>query len=477
MKMRDIIRLFLLNLTTITVLLFLVAASHGAVVTNTNDTGSGSLRAAIANYSADPNITFNIPANAAGCTGTVCTITVASTLNLTAFSGTPVMINGAGLNTIIISGGNAVRIFNISSGGVNFVLNALTIRNGAVAGNGAGINFDQGNSLTITNSTIRNNAATGNNRQGGGFFRSGGGGPVTITNCTFNDNTANGNNSQGGAFYITGGTNTITNSTFSSNLANGNSGQGGAIYLTNSGPVLSINHSTFTLNSATSNLNNAGGAIYNPPFASTPTIRNTIIAQNTTSGVGPDLNGTYTSGGNNLIGDGTGSVGFVNLVNNDQVGTAITPINAMLDGLTNLLGPTMTHPLMAGSPAIDKAATGLTTDQRGLTRPVDMAVANAPNGSGEDIGAFELQVASAAFVSVSGQVDVRFGGGRTTISMTNTATGETQTTVVNSFGYYRFDEVQAGETYVFQVSNRRYQFAPQVVTILDEIVNLNFSPK
>jgi hypothetical protein len=100
------------------------------------------------------------------------------------------------------------------------------------------------------------------------------------------------------------------------------------------------------------------------------------------------VSGAFTSGGHNLIGDGTGSTGFVNGVNGDQVGTAVNPIDPMLAPLANNGGPTKTHALLVGSPAIDRGDnTGApATDQRGVGRPRD--------GDGNasrivDIGAFE----------------------------------------------------------------------------------------
>jgi hypothetical protein len=56
-------------------------------------------------------------------------------------------------------------------------------------------------------------------------------------------------------------------------------------------------------------------------------------------------------------------------------------------------GPTATMALSYGSPAVDQGtADGLTADQRGRRRPVDLSsIANASGGDGADIGAFELQ--------------------------------------------------------------------------------------
>jgi len=53
-------------------------------------------------------------------------------------------------------------------------------------------------------------------------------------------------------------------------------------------------------------------------------------------------------------------------------------------------GPTWTHALLPGSPAIDQgSSTGLPFDQRGVNRPYDvLTVPNAADGS--DIGAYEF---------------------------------------------------------------------------------------
>ena len=57
-------------------------------------------------------------------------------------------------------------------------------------------------------------------------------------------------------------------------------------------------------------------------------------------------------------------------------------------------GPVPTIALVAGSPAIDKGTGALTTDARGLPRPVDLAQVPNGAGNGSDIGAFEKQDAS-----------------------------------------------------------------------------------
>lgn len=86
--------------------------------------------------------------------------------------------------------------------------------------------------------------------------------------------------------------------------------------------------------------------------------------------------------------------------------------------------------------------------------------------------------ATAANVSVSGRVMTAGGSGLSgaVVSMTDSQ-GVTRTATTSPFGYYRFDEVQAGQTYLFNVSAKRYRFAPRIVTVGDELTDLNFTPQ
>lgn len=43
-----------------------------------------------------------------------------------------------------------------------------------------------------------------------------------------------------------------------------------------------------------------------------------------------------------------------------------------------------------------------------------------------------------------------------------------------AFGYFRFEEVEAGQTYVVGVASKLYQFAPQAVTVAEDVSDLNF---
>jgi hypothetical protein len=210
---------------------------------------------------------------------------------------------------------------------------------------------------------------------GGGIYNQNS--STTVTNSTFSDNSAAFGGGGGGINNDNRSTLTVTNSTFSGNSG----GAGGGIV--NSG-TLTVNNSTFSSNSG-----GEGGGIGN---FGTATLKNTIVAGNSAEFGGPDVNGTFTSEGYNLIGKSDGSSGFTDGQNGDQVGTAASPLDPLLGGLDDNGGPTKTHALLAGSPAVDKGNTDLTEDQRGQPRPFDDPnVAPATGGDNSDIGSFEVQ--------------------------------------------------------------------------------------
>ncbi len=143
------------------------------------------------------------------------------------------------------------------------------------------------------------------------------------------------------------------------------------------------------------------------PFSSNSVVilQNTLTAQNasgrqidccypyhTNSAPGRDVAGAFTSYGYNLIGVGDASSGLVNATNGDLVGTTNAPVIPWLGPLQDNGGPTLTHALLAGSPAIDAGTnSGLAFDQRGQPRTIDNpAVLNGAGSDGTDIGALEV---------------------------------------------------------------------------------------
>jgi CSLREA domain-containing protein len=285
-----------------------------------------------------------------------------STGDLDIFSNVKIVGRGFG-QTTVNSSGISDRAFQILAGGTATIEGVVITKNGGtVASNGGGIR-NSGN-LTLINSTVTNNRANGS---GGGIYNDG---VLAIFSSTIDHNTANSNG--GGLANASSGSVSLTNSTVSNNTGNG-----GGIF--NQG-ILALHSSTIAFN--TGSASNAGG-VANAQLTGAVNFRNTIIAGN-----GPDdCSGVLVSQGYNLDSDGTC---VTNSVNND-----ITTSSPGLGALDNNGGPTLTHALLAGSPAIDAGdpngcfgSTGqLAFDQRSEPRPED----GDSNGSLRcDMGAFEL---------------------------------------------------------------------------------------
>lgn len=423
-----------------------------AVVTTDSDSGPGSLRNALVfGLPTFTDIQFDN-----GFFSTPRTITLTGSELGINFN---VNIIAPGANLLTISGNNASRVFQIFPGN-NATLSGMTVTGGNANGDGGGIYND--GTLTVTHSTVSNNHSQFDGGGIGTGFNTG----LTLSHSTISGNTAT--RDSGGIHNINGAV-TVNNSTISGNTTSGSNGGGG---IGNNG-TLKVNNSTVTNNSS-----GVTSGLFNP--ASTVTIRNSIIAGNVGNATQPDVfnSGTMTSEGFNLIGN-RGTVTFNQT--GDQSGTGASPLNPLLAPLALNGGTTATHAFLSNSPALDAGnSSGSTTDQRGLPRPRDLTPF-APHlgigGDGADIGAFEAQAPpSAASVSISGRVFAPDGRGVRNARVTLTdAQGNTRTVLTASFGYYRFEEVAVGETYVVAVRSKRFQFAPQVVSVSDELTELNFT--
>jgi len=202
---------------SVLVLLCITAVSADAniiTVTNTNDSGPGSLRQALAMSNDGDTI------DATGISGAISLISGELLVNKS------VTINGAGADVLAVDGNATGRVFFIPLG-ETVMISGFTIRNGHVGNDGAGIDNEDGSTVTVTNCTLSGNIAG----LGSGIFN---GGTLTVANSTFNNNMA----SEGGGTYNDGsGTLTITNSTVSGNmasLAGGASFNLGTMHITNS---------------------------------------------------------------------------------------------------------------------------------------------------------------------------------------------------------------------------------------------------
>lgn len=84
-------------------------------------------------------------------------------------------------------------------------------------------------------------------------------------------------------------------------------------------------------------------------------------------------------------------------------------------------------------------------------------------------------IVTASAVTISGRVMTNTGNGlfNSYVSLTDSE-GATRITRTTSFGYYRFDGVESGQTYIVSVNSKKFQFTPQVVTVFDNLFDLNF---
>src|SRR5947208_6350497 len=336
------------------------------VVTNTNDSGPGSLRQALEIANDGDTI------DAAGVSG-VITLTSGQLL-----MEKRVTINGAGADVLAVDGNATSSVFQIGTGATapTVAISGLTIRN-AQGNFGGGIFISNAPTATIINCTVSGSRAG----FGGGIFSDAA--LLTIANTTISGNIA----SEGGGIY-NNGTLTITNSTFSGNSAQS---VGGAMF--NDKGTMRVTNSTMSNNSAFS-----GGGILN---LGTLEIGNTILKTGACGGNILNQSGTVTSLGYSLSNDDGG--GFLTGPG-DQINT-----DPSLGPLQNNGGPTFTHQVLSVSPAIDAGDPNFTPppffDQRGpgFDRVVNGRI---------DIGSFEVQTQT---VAIQLQASGRKVGGINTV--------------------------------------------------------------
>ena len=398
-----------------------LAATTGAratiTVTSVNDSGPGSLRQAISDAASGETIDFSV----------VGTITLTSgelqiAKNLT--------ISGPGPTNLTVSGHNASRVFSLNN--VTTAISGLTIVNGrVVTGHGAGISLNYG-SLTLSNCVVSSNtnASAPINNYGGGIANFAG--AVTVINCTIANNYAyvgagcsmddptlrpstafavlnsiirsnscglrgGGLRSSYGKLYVvnsaivgnfggsagggieSNGSLLLTNSTVSANSLGAYNTTGGGVWLESAS---SSDTNVIVSSTIASNTAYIGGGVYVAKNAWTALyLGNSIVAANQAPN-GPDLVGTFSSADYNLIGNTNGAT-ITGLTAHNIYGQ-----DPKLGSLADLGGPTPAHALRFDSPAVDAGNSGgLTSDQRGLARPIGMP--KVEGGDGSDMGAYE----------------------------------------------------------------------------------------
>jgi hypothetical protein len=297
--------------------------------------------------------------------------------------GNPVSISSLTLAHGSAYGGGAIRNHQ-----GDLTISDAVITGSKTTGSGGAIYLNYG-SLLVESTTLSGNSAT---LYGGGvyFYNSDDAGQSVIRNSTISGNTVNGD---GGGVYdndsATQGPILIQNSTVTGNHAgDSNSDNGGGVYDFSNPAVITVDSSTITGNSAF----NDGGGVFSR-FGNT--VRNSIISGNSAGSAGPDigseLGAPAIKTAFDLIGNPNGAA-----IDEMVPGSNIIGADPQLGALANNGGPTQTQLPANASPVVNKgSAFGLTTDQRGLTRPVafpGVANSSAAGGDGSDIGAVELQL-------------------------------------------------------------------------------------
>ncbi len=401
--------------TTVSAAISAVQASTTRTVTNTNDSGPGSLRQAIQDAAAGDTITFRVTVTGP-ITLTSGELGITKAITIAAPPGASQVIDGNNADRVIEAG--AATSNSPITAYVAVTLINVTIQHGRYYRDGGGIKVDSGNELTLLDSvvidnsagysaggisnagtlTVRHSVLSGNNgfQLGGGILN---GGTTTIADSTLSDNHAvyyGGAIDNSGTLMISGSTlshnftsltggalendhggqATIIGSTLSDNSISDSfsGGLGGAIFSNGQlevrastlsgnntpgglgGAIFNSSAGDVTIEGSTLSGNNAnpsgmGGGLYN--YFGVAHLGATILAGNVAAS-SPDCSGDLGSQGYNLIEDPSGCTG--------QTGADLT-------------GATATEAPGVGSPTIDAVPMTTTlcsaTDQRGYGRPDD----------------------------------------------------------------------------------------------------------
>ncbi len=335
----------------------LIGIAVSLEVTNTADSGPGSLRQALANAAlTDGNDQIVVHPSLSGQT-----ITVRSEISITA-TGRVILDAKALPGGLTLTGGNT-RIFRVAGtslevAGINFI-----------AGRSASLGeFASGGAIYTEGALSAVGCTFSFNRSpyfGGAIASVSSDALLTVSNCFFFGNSS----ANGGAIACWGDA-LITHSTFRGNQAT----RGGALYTQSPGTILT--RSTFNGNAAA-----AGGAIV---YITSVTLKHCTISGNSAEaggGLYSFLPGTAQCDFSIVAGNRGSTTDIDGLVVNNSSVIGGSPMLAPLDDYGGAL---QTMALLSGSPARGLAAeSSSTTDQRGFP------IVGAPDAGAYEAGTFE----------------------------------------------------------------------------------------
>jgi len=142
------------------------------------------------------------------------------------------------------------------------------------------------------------------------------------------------------------------------------------------------------------------------------------------------------------------------------------PANSTADLTVIVTAPTMAQ-------TITSAGTDVVVDPNGI-----IVESNETNNTAADVSTTILAAPTAAMVNVGGRVINAKGRGISGVLVTMTdGNGRNYSAYTDVSGFYLFEEVEVGQTVIFNVRAKRYNFAQatQIVSLTDETVNINFT--
>jgi Putative Ig domain/Carboxypeptidase regulatory-like domain len=428
------------------------------------------------------------------------------------FQGGAIEINGGQTNAnfdgIVFSDNNSPQL----GGVLLFVGNVCRITNSTVINNSAPqgtVIFNPAGSVQITNSTFSGNS--------GGFGIDYSGPNLIVRNSTIVNNP-------GGGFYRNGGTLTLANSivagnsdydldqaagTIGTNGGNliGRNTNAGANFSTAGSPNASgdyVGTEASPINPRLTPSGNYGGAT--PTYAllsNSPALNhgNNCVVTNTCSPALPAALTTDQRGAARQIGS---AVDIGSFEQNVAFNQTILPNGCVGVSYNQIVTATRQNSFAefsdgqstAESPAAPFTFSVVPVSGEQLPPGLSLSPDGTISGTPTQTGTFTFTVKAtdtdgmagaqqysvtvtaptAAGVSVSGRVLTPQGAGLMNAMVVLTdASGNTSIARTSTFGNYHFENVAAGQTYVLTVTSKRYQFAPQVVSVMEDLGELNFT--